>query len=431
MSTPADHAGRRQPGGLRIFISYARKDEAYVSDFREDLERQLQNESQADEAPEVFLDPDVRPGSDWRTRIKKELDRCDFFVPICGRPFFRSPWCSREWGYFRRRLLAATPADRELPERIIPVWWRPLQTIPAVVDRINIEGVSSGRWPPWDVRHQGVLDWRMEGRREGKYPQYVLRLARRILNAFAARDDQLPPLAIDLGSAESAFIPQWSYKDPEQSNLLYMVPSEDLLRARPHLSFNGADAGVYGQDVPYSWKGFRVGQAGAEATHWTVEEQCPAHRVDWMLRRFNIVPGEQPLTPPTSWRDLSGWNNDIPTVVLCDTWASDQPYFQNWLYENALDSADVKERIRNAFGEHKKAGRRDSVRHRVFIVAGSGSRRPVYTFAPVKDPDELTTTLNNGLRMLREHQEVACGQPVRRGNVINPNLPEPDEPGAA
>jgi TIR domain len=467
MSNPlVSGSGASAPRPPRIFVSYASADSDYLAEFKRDLEHQLETSSLAahpHQKPHVFLaGDDIDGGNVWLNRLKHELDSCDLFIPICTPSFFRSRWCAREWGYFRRRLLAATPIEQEPPERIIPVWWRPLdplKRLPAIVEPIEM-GVDTVKFQ----RRQGVVEWAMRSRDRGEYPLYVLGLARRVLKALGEGPASMAPLGIKLTEADEAFVGEWSLKDAVQSNLVYVVPSASLLEANQHVSSNGLDKTVYG-DAPSAWQGFGPGRAGSQATHWTMEEVCPARRVDWMLRKFNILPGEPPLTPPKSWAELGSQDKDSPTVVLCDSWAIDQGYFRDWLYRELAQLAESPNRhlpyplgyLAGGNGVPAPTGPRDAAadepagpgsdngaehppagttepnhvtRHRVFIVAGTGHAEPVYTFDPVNSSHELTSTLYTGLLALRhQHGRATFKEVARRSrHVVNPFSSPPAEP---
>ena len=72
-----------------------------------------------------FMDRELRPGSDWPTRLAQALATCRVFVPLYSRRYFGSEHCGKEWFAFSRRVLnhvaRAGPA-----EAIIPALWVPV-----------------------------------------------------------------------------------------------------------------------------------------------------------------------------------------------------------------------------------------------------------------------------------------------------------------
>jgi hypothetical protein len=65
-----------------------------------------------------YKEPDaIKPGADWRARIRQELETCDLFVALIGPGYRESDWCREEFAAARNRvglellLYAVEPTD--------------------------------------------------------------------------------------------------------------------------------------------------------------------------------------------------------------------------------------------------------------------------------------------------------------------------------
>lgn len=102
---------------LRVFVSYAHKDEAHKVTFLDqliDLERSGQIE--------LWHDRELQPGSKWYDEILAELDRCDIAVFLISQAFIRSEFIYRE--EFSRLQTRHAQGDVELfPVLLSPCGW--------------------------------------------------------------------------------------------------------------------------------------------------------------------------------------------------------------------------------------------------------------------------------------------------------------------
>jgi hypothetical protein len=75
----------------KLFISYARKDEAFVHD----LVQELQNYNVA-----LWMDKNIEYGSAWDETIDSQLADCDAILVIATPASMASPYVTYEWSYF-------------------------------------------------------------------------------------------------------------------------------------------------------------------------------------------------------------------------------------------------------------------------------------------------------------------------------------------
>jgi len=76
---------------FQVFLSYASEDLAFAEALAAALES---------EGLRTFLAPrGVSGGSDWRVRLRDELDHCNACIAVLTDAFRRSRWCDQEVGY--------------------------------------------------------------------------------------------------------------------------------------------------------------------------------------------------------------------------------------------------------------------------------------------------------------------------------------------
>jgi hypothetical protein len=84
----------RADSGLDAFVSYSRRDQTFVNDLKEALERRGRN---------VWIDSDdIPPGATWRRELGTGIEAADAFVFVISSDSAGSPECAE--GERRRYL---------------------------------------------------------------------------------------------------------------------------------------------------------------------------------------------------------------------------------------------------------------------------------------------------------------------------------------
>jgi hypothetical protein len=321
---------------IKIFLSYASIDDQrggitrFLRDFRAELTAEMPNV-----AVEVFKAPHgIKPGADWENDLGEQIDTCDFYIPLFSPSFFDSPWCAWEWGYFQERVLRSVgPDTRGLPDRLLPVCWRPLGGgLHPVVQPIQL---PTGQQTWSETR--GLIDWQEEPE-SGNYSRLVRGLARHIKEEAGARRGgrvrALTRLHKRLSDAEPAFLVDWAFHDVWECNLVHVLPDAALCAT-------GA------APTSAEWDPFGVRGRSSSLTRWDVETGYPGRVVETVLRRSNIVPDRPPLHPPNAWgrrKRAKMRATRSPTVVLCAAAELGDEDTKGWL-GRVLDAEDVAGRI--------------------------------------------------------------------------------------
>lgn len=93
---------------FQVFLSYASEDLAFAEALADALES---------EGLRTFLAPrGVSGGSDWRVRLRDELDHCNACIAVLTDAFRRSRWCDQEVGYAMgsgRPVIPVRPASTD------------------------------------------------------------------------------------------------------------------------------------------------------------------------------------------------------------------------------------------------------------------------------------------------------------------------------
>src|SRR5215213_7468699 len=114
MPTEAPQQPATEPdpaGGLDAFVSYSRRDQPFVVELKEALERRGRN---------VWIDADdIPPGAPWRRELGTGIEAADAFVFVISPDSIASAECSEE-------LRRAT----ELGKRLVPVLYRNAAGVP-------------------------------------------------------------------------------------------------------------------------------------------------------------------------------------------------------------------------------------------------------------------------------------------------------------
>lgn len=86
---------------MKVFISYSRKDLAFV----DELVTALRSFFETEQIGEVFYDVDLLPGEEWPKRLRKELEDADFVLSILSPDFLTSKGAKTELAVVREREL--------------------------------------------------------------------------------------------------------------------------------------------------------------------------------------------------------------------------------------------------------------------------------------------------------------------------------------
>jgi len=102
--------------GVNVFISYARKDEAYAAKLRDGL---------VGAGLHVWEQRDVSPGDNWARATGKALDEADAVVVLLSPDSMASDWVRRE--------IEFTISSPRFKDRLIPVLLRPTPEVPWIL----------------------------------------------------------------------------------------------------------------------------------------------------------------------------------------------------------------------------------------------------------------------------------------------------------
>jgi len=75
---------------IRLFVSYAKEDSSHAAELMSQLARQPKFH--------VFTASKMSGGENWRSRIKKELSRTDYFLVLLSPTSVQSKWVQFELG---------------------------------------------------------------------------------------------------------------------------------------------------------------------------------------------------------------------------------------------------------------------------------------------------------------------------------------------
>src|SRR5512144_2041494 len=103
-----------QPGPLRLFISYAHKDDG----FRRDLESHL-SPLRRQRVLEVWSDRQIDVGQEWWPEIRSNLEAADLILLLISSDFLASDFCCE------RELKRAMERHEAGEACVIPVFLRP------------------------------------------------------------------------------------------------------------------------------------------------------------------------------------------------------------------------------------------------------------------------------------------------------------------
>lgn len=95
----------------QIFISYSRKDQAFVQRLVNDLTARLPEF-------EIFYDMLIEPGRSWADTLTAQIERADIVLALLSPDYLESPWAQQE-------LNVALERQLERQARVIPLMVRP------------------------------------------------------------------------------------------------------------------------------------------------------------------------------------------------------------------------------------------------------------------------------------------------------------------
>lgn len=130
----------------KVFISHA-EDHPELDDFVEELGNQVSVALGIPRKDAVFYDRErLASGDPWPAKLVEALQTSSAFVPIYSRAFFNSPWCGREWTFFRRRCDGLPQPAPDAP-RVVPVLWSRKEDLPVPLPaNLNDLQYSGGKY---------------------------------------------------------------------------------------------------------------------------------------------------------------------------------------------------------------------------------------------------------------------------------------------
>lgn len=212
MALQAKASNHPEQSGLKVFISYSRKDEDFARDLCAGLEA-------ADMAP--FLDRhDIAPGEDWEARLGRLIESADVVVFVLSPDSIASERCAWEVAQTSR-----------LNKRLLPIVWRSVAEaqVPPGVKQLNYIFFNSLHifGAPLFTLVQALrtdLDWTREHTRIG---EAALRWrSRGQPESLLLRGDELASAAVWL-KGQPQFAPE-----PSLLTLDFLKASEDAEAAR-------------------------------------------------------------------------------------------------------------------------------------------------------------------------------------------------------
>jgi FxsC-like protein len=187
-----------------FFFSYARANlDDYLKKFYQDLSDKIREMLGLNREEQVgFFDETIELGADWSAEIVSALQECPVMVCAYSPAYFNSPYCGKEWEFFRRRRAAHPGA----PPVIKPVIWVPLlrgKEPPAAVGPMQY--YMGDKTAPHNAA--GLKQMRKQyNTYEVQYDGFIQRLANEILEASELQLPKLEPVPT-LSSIESPFHP--------------------------------------------------------------------------------------------------------------------------------------------------------------------------------------------------------------------------------
>lgn len=127
LKTPTKASDVTSSVGMRIFISYAHIDIWQIQQLAAILR---------DAQHEVWFDPDLKPGEEWKKRLADEIASCDVLLYALSNESVESEWCQWE-------LEQAIQQKK----RIMPVIVRPKTPVPQMLSHIQYIDFSRGPTP--------------------------------------------------------------------------------------------------------------------------------------------------------------------------------------------------------------------------------------------------------------------------------------------
>ena len=115
---PVEVAARKDESEIRVFVSYARIDDEATYGRISDLVRDIANtyQSMTGKTVGVFKDAEsIRPGDDWRERIKLGLSYSSIFLAFISPAYLRSAACREELSEFLAFLTSSSAVRLVVP----------------------------------------------------------------------------------------------------------------------------------------------------------------------------------------------------------------------------------------------------------------------------------------------------------------------------
>ena len=192
---------------LYFFLSYAREDDPErIRRFFDDLSSDVRDLAGADRDEQVgFLDDrSIQPGQRWVAELTEALASCRCFVALTSPRYFRRDYCGREWQVFHHRLLTYEQRWSTRAPSLLPVYWIPTDTMPALAAEIQRAGAQLGSREYREYGLRQMLDLK---RFRDDYRTFVFDLARHIVATAKAHAIPRPRQPVSVREVPNIFHP--------------------------------------------------------------------------------------------------------------------------------------------------------------------------------------------------------------------------------
>ncbi|MCB9528149.1 MAG: TIR domain-containing protein [Myxococcales bacterium] len=105
-----------------VFVSYPRDEklDEWVHDLLLPTLRDEFKHNHGRPAEAIFVDREIKPGSQWPDSLAKALKHSRILLGIWSAPYFQSAWCVAEWRNMQKREMFCT-VDSQRPRLILPI----------------------------------------------------------------------------------------------------------------------------------------------------------------------------------------------------------------------------------------------------------------------------------------------------------------------
>ena len=142
-----DVRGRRRVARVRVFLSYAHRDER----LRVELEKHL-SPLRRSALIETWNDRRITPGADLDTEIDHHLETADLVLLLISPDFINSDYC------YRREMRHALRRHAKGQARVIPIILRPVDWFRTPIGRLLATPRDAKPVTTWQRRDDALLD---------------------------------------------------------------------------------------------------------------------------------------------------------------------------------------------------------------------------------------------------------------------------------